>query len=73
MKSLKFLLVVLMIWLATQIIVWSFAEMVLGDSRLAHVLGLEETEPYLKILVYTLFPLPLAVGLARRVTGKRDA
>lgn len=73
MKSLKFLLVVLMIWLATQIIVWSFAEMVLGDSGPAHVLGLEETEPYLKILVYTLFPLPLAVALARRVIGKRDA
>ena len=73
MKSLKFLLVVLMIWLATQIIVWSFAEMVLGDSGLAHVLGLEETDPYLKILVYTLFPLPLAVALARRVIGRHDA
>ena len=73
MKSLKFLLVVLMIWLATQIIVWTFAEMVLGGSGLAHVLGLEETEPYLKILVYALFPVPLAVGLARRVIGKQDA
>lgn len=73
MKYLKFFLAVLVIWLLTQVIVWGFAEMVLDDHELAHVLGLEEIDPYLKILVYTLFPLPFALVLACRLVKGRHS
>lgn len=69
MKWLKLLLVTLMIWILSQIIIWGFAEIVLNDSGLAHALGLEEIDIYLRILVYALFPLPLALVLARRLVS----
>lgn len=73
MKWLKFLLMTLIIWLLTQIIIWGFAESALYDAGLAPALGLEEVDIYLRILVYALFPLPLAILLARRsVSGPRS-
>ncbi|AKK05656.1 hypothetical protein CMUST_06605 [Corynebacterium mustelae] len=59
-----------MIWLGTQIIVWGFSEIVLQGSNLERSLKLEDMELYIKVLVYTLFPLPLAVVLARRLVEK---
>lgn len=73
MKWLKFLLATLIIWLLTQIIIWGFSEIVLDDSGLAHTVGLEEVDIWLRILVYALFPLPLAFVFARRlVSGPRS-
>lgn len=69
MKWLKLLLVTLIIWLLSQMITWGFAENVLKDSGIEHALGLEEVDIYLQILVYTLFPLPLALTLARRTVN----
>ncbi|MDO5098478.1 MAG: hypothetical protein Q4D85_06920 [Corynebacterium sp.] len=71
MKSLRFFLVLLMIWLGTQIIVWGFSEIVLQGSNLERSLKLEDMELYIKVLVYTLFPLPLTVVLARRLVEKK--
>lgn len=50
-----------------------FSEIVLDDSGIAHTIGLEEVDVCLRILVYALFPLPLAFVFARRlVSGPRS-
>ena len=60
MKSLRFFLVLLLVWLGTQIVIWGWSEFILKGSQLERVLELEDVEPYLKIPFYLLFPVPYA-------------
>lgn len=73
MKTLRFFLLLLMIWLGTQIIIWGFSEIILQGSKLERALKLKGTEPYIKAIVYTLFPLPFAVVLTHRLVKKSNA
>ena len=50
MKSLRFFLVLLLVWLGTQIVIWSWSEFILKGSQLERMLGLEDAEPYLSPL-----------------------
>ena len=70
MKSLRFFLVLLLVWLGTQIVIWGWSEFILKGSQLERVLELEDVEPYLKIPFYPLFPVPYAVAVTRRIVKK---
>ena len=70
MKSLRFFLVLLLVWLGTQIVIWGWSEFILKGSQLERVLELEYVEPYLKIPFYLLFPVPYAVTVTRRIVKK---
>ena len=66
MKSLRFFLVLLLVWLGTQIVVWGWSEFILKGSQLERMLELEDVEPYLKIPFYLLFPVPYAVRIVKK-------
>ena len=70
MKSLLFFLVLLLVWLGTQIVIWSWSEFILKGSQLERMLELEDVEPYLKIPFYLLWPLTVAVPITRRIVKK---
>ena len=70
MKSLRFFLVLLLVWLGTQIVIWSWSEFILKGSQLERMLELEDVEPYLKIPFYLLWPLTVAVPVTRRIVKK---
>lgn len=70
MKSLRFFLVLLLVWLGTQIVIWGWSEFILKGSQLERVLELEDVEPYLKIPFYLLWPLTVAVAVTRRIVKK---
>jgi len=70
MKSLRFFLVLLLVWLGTQIVIWGWSEFILKGSQLERMLELEDTSPYLKIPFYLLWPLTFAVPVTRRIVKK---
>jgi len=70
MKSLRFFLVLLLVWLGTQIVIWGWSEFILKGSQLERMLELEDVEPYLKIPFYLLWPLTVAVPITRRIVKK---
>ena len=73
MKSLRFFLVLLLVWLGTQIVIWGWSEFILKGSQLERMLELEYVEPYLKIPFYLLFPVPYAVTVTHRIVKKENA